>query len=418
MSADTKTEGGRKLVKLTKRAVDGLAYAGTGRNPDYRWDPEVKGFGVRVYPTGLKTFLVAYRSGTRKRFLKLGTFGKDMTAEEARKRAIAVLGDVVRGADPAESRDQDRQGETVRELCAAYLDRYAKTHKKSWAEDQRRINNRILPAWGGIKAKAIKRADVAALHAKVGTKEGHPYEANRVRELVAKMFELATGWGFVPEDHRNPAQGIDDFQEKKRDRWVTHEELPRLAQAINEEPNASARAALWLYLLTGARKSELLKAQWADVDWTRAELRLPETKAGRVHNIPLSPPAVALLRDLPRADDNPYILPGKVPCAPLVNINKPWNRVRTAAGVADVRLHDLRRTVGSWLAQAGNSLHLIGRVLNHSNQSTTAIYARFGEDSVRAALDQHGARIMGAAGLTPAAEVAELPQKARRTATR
>ena len=96
--------------------------------------------------------------------------------------------------------------------------------------------------------------------------------------------------------------------------------------------------------------------------------------------------------------------------AHLVNISKPWNRVRTAAGVEDVRLHDLRRTVGSWLAQAGNSLHLIGRVLNHSNASTTAVYARFGEDSVRAALEQHGARIMGAAGLTPSAEVAELPK--------
>ena len=122
--------------------------------------------------------------------------------------------------------------------------------------------------------------------------------------------------------------------------------------------------------MTGARKTELLKAQWADVNWTRAELRLPDTKAGRVHYIPLSPPAVALLRDLPQAEGNPYILPGKLPGAHLVNISKPWGRVRTAAGVEDVRLHDLRRTVGSWLAQSGNSLHLIGRVLNHSNQST------------------------------------------------
>ena len=113
---------------------------------------------------------------------------------------------------------------------------------------------------------------------------------------------------------------------------------------------------------------------------------------------------------------NPYILPGKLAGSHLVNISKPWGRVRTAAGVADVRLHDLRRTVGSWLAQAGNSLHLIGRVLNHTNQSTTAVYARFGEDSVRTALEQHGARIMGAAGLTPTAEVTELPARARKAA--
>ena len=310
----------------------------------------------------------------------------------------------------------------MRDLVAAYIERYAKPQKKSWQEDERRLNSRILPAWGRLKVRAVTRADVAALHAKIGTKEGKPYEANRVRELVARMFELGRQWGFLPEDHRNPTQGIADFREVKRDRWVTPEELPRLAQAINEEPNETARFALWLYLLTGARKSELLRAKWADVDWTRAELRLPETKAGRVHHIPLSAPALALLREVPRVEGNPFILVGRGPRgasaeekamrpAHLVNISKPWGRVRMAAGVEDVRLPDLRRTVGSWLAQAGNSLQLIGRVLNHSNQSTTAIYARFGEDSVRAALEQHGARIMGAAGLAPTAEVATLPTR-------
>ncbi len=400
-------------MKLTKRIIDAATYTGTNNARCVLWDDEVPGFGCRVYPGGRKAFVLSYRVGDRKRLLTIGTYGV-LTLDQARTAARSELAKVqTEGADPVATREQERQGETVRDLCTAYLDRYAKVHKKSWSEDERRINSRILPVWASLKAKAIKRADVAALHSKIGTKEGHPYEANRVRELVAKMFELAHRWGFVPEDHRNPAQGIDDYKETKRDRWVTHDELPRLAQAINEEPNASARAALWLYLLTGARKSELLKAQWADVDWTRAELRLPDTKTGRVHYIPLSPPAVALLRDLPQTEGNPYVLPGKLPGAHLVNISKPWGRVRTAAGVEDVRLHDLRRTVGSWLAQSGNSLHLIGRVLNHSNQSTTAVYARFGEDSVRAALDQHGARIMGAAGLTPTAEVTEFPTRAR-----
>ena len=403
-------------MRLTKRAIDDATYTGTNNARCVLWDDEVPGFGCRIFPSERKGFVLSYRAAGRSRLLSIGSYGA-LTLAQARTLARSQLAKVeTEGADPVATRKQERQGETMRELCAAYLERYAKVHKKSWSEDERRINNRILPVWASLKAKAIKRADVAALHSKIGTTEGHPYEANRVRELVAKMFELAHRWGFVPEDHRNPAQGIDDYKEQKRDRWVSADELPRLAQAINEEPNASARAALWLYLLTGARKTELLTAQWADVDWTRAELRLPDTKAGRVHYIPLSPPAVALLRDLPQAEGNPYILPGKLPGAHLVNISKPWGRVRTAAGVEDVRLHDLRRTVGSWLAQSGNSLHLIGRVLNHSNQSTTAVYARFGEDSVRAALDQHGARIMGAAGLTPAADVVELPTRGRTAA--
>jgi integrase len=396
------------MMKLTKRLIDAATYTGKGNARCVLWDTEVPGFGCRIFPSGKKSFILSYRAGTRKRLLTIGTYGV-LTLDQARIKARAELAKVeTEGADPLESRQQDAQGETVKDLCAAYMDRHGNA-KKSGSADQRRITQHILPAWGRLKARAIKRADVAALHRKIGTRT--PYEANRTLALLSKMFELADRWGFVPEGHPNPARGIDRFREEQRDRWVTPEELPRLAQAINEEPNESARFALWLYLLTGARKTELLTARWEHIDWTRAELKLPDTKAGRVHYLPLSAPALALLREVPKVESNPFVLPGKLPGAHLVNVSKPWNRVRAAAGVEDVRLHDLRRTVGSWLAQAGNSLHLIGRVLNHSNQSTTAVYARFGEDSVRAALEQHGARIMGAAGLTPTAEVAELPRR-------
>ena len=471
-----------ETVKLTKRTVEGLAYSGENNGACYVWDSQLKGFGVRVFPSNRKSFLVTYRRGARKRFLTLGTFGKDMTADQARKAAKSALGDAARGEDPAEVKAAARRGETIAELCAAYMDRHAST-KKSGGDDQRRIDRYILPAWRNLKAADIKRADVAALHSKIG-KAGKPYEANRTLALLSKMFELARRWGYVPEDQTNPARGIDRFKEQKRDRWLTPEELPHLAAAINDEPNDSARAGLWLYLLTGARKSELLKARWDDIDEARATLRLADTKAGRTHYIPLSAPALALLREIPRQPGNPYILPGRGPRgataaekakapAHLVNIARPWNRVRTAATLArwrevpevaalidrlteagaaakskhtpkdwtpapsladiraaaaadgltlppaidDVRLHDLRRTVGSWLAQAGNSLHLIGRVLNHTNASTTAVYARFGEDSVRAALEQHGARILGAAGLTEPAAVAALPASPNRCGT-
>ena len=325
MSADD-TESRRRPVKLTKRTVEALTYDGTGNGACYFWDPEVKGFGVRVFPTGRKAFLVAYRAGARKRFLTLGTFGKDLTADEARKLAKATLGDAVRGTDPAEVREKERQGETMRDLCNAYMERHGNA-KKSARDDLRRIKAHVLPAWGRLKARAIKRPDVASLHSKIG--KTAPYEANRTLALLSKMFELARRWGFVPEGHPNPARDIDRFKEQKRDRWVTPEELPRLAQAINEEPNESARFALWLYLLTGARKTELLTARWEHIDWTRAELKLPDTKAGRVHYLPLSAPALALLREIPRVEGNPFVLPGKLPGAHLVNVSKPWNRVRT-----------------------------------------------------------------------------------------
>ncbi len=397
-------------MKLTKRVLDAASYEGVGNARYVMWDDEIPGFGCRIYPTGKKAFVLSYRVEGRKRLLTIGTYGV-LTLDQARKGARAARSKVeTQEGDPLEERQQAARGETVADLCRMYMDRHG-NGKKSGADDLRRIERHILPAWGGLKVRAVKRADVATLHSRIG--KTAPYEANRVLALLSKMFGLARRWGFVPEDQANPARDIDRFKEAKRDRWVTPEELPRLAQAINEEPNNSARFAMWLYLLTGARKSELLNARWEDVDVSRAELRLTDTKAGRTHYIPLSAPALALLEQIPRREGNPHILPGKREGAALVNIAKPWSRVRKAAGVEDVRLHDLRRTVGSWLAQAGNSLHLIGRVLNHSNQSTTAVYARFGEDHVRAALEQHGARIMGAAGIAPTAGVVNI-NKARK----
>lgn len=212
------------------------------------------------------------------------------------------------------------------------------------------------------------------------------------------MFELARRWAFLPETAANPARGIDKFKEHKRDRWVTPEELPKLAAAIAREPNLYIRAALWLYLLTGVRKTELLKARWDDVDFVRCALRLPETKAGRIHYVPLSAPAVAILQALPRQEANPYVLPGQRAGQHVVNVDDSWQRARKEAGVEDVRLHDLRRTVGSWLALAGNSLPLIGRVLNHTDPKTTAIYARLGDDPARQALADHAERITAIAG--------------------
>jgi integrase len=156
-----------------------------------------------------------------------------------------------------------------------------------------------------------------------------------------------------------------------------------------------------LYLLTGARRSELLGAKWEHVDTDRKVLRLPHTKAGRSHEIPLNAPALAILQDMPRAKGNPHILPGKKKGKPLVGITKVWYRVRTAAGVEDVRLHDLRRTVGSWLATAGNSLPLIGKILNHSSVATTAVYARLAEDQPREALEALGSKLVAAADVVP-----------------
>lgn len=406
-------------MTLTKRTVDALTYQSSNGRRQVRWDDELSGFGIRVYPTGKKAFVLSYRISGRKRLMSIGSYGQ-YTVDKARKAARKALVAVDDGHDPLEARQRDAQGESVKDLCKAYIERHAKPHKRSWEKDQSRIDRHILPLWGSRKVKSVTGEDVGALHRRIGkgahntskTGRAAPYEANRTLALISKMYELAHQWKFVSKDIENPARGIKPFKETKRDRWVNAEELPRLARAIDTEHNVYVRMALWLYLLTGMRKGELLRARWEDIDWDRQELRLDSTKTC-THYVPLTAPAIAILRDLPRLENNPYILPGHIQGRPLVNINKPWTRIRKTAGVEDVRLHDLRRTVGSWLAQSGNSLHLIGRVLNHSNQSTTAVYARFGQDHVRQALEEHAARLMGVAGKLPTADVVSIVGKER-----
>jgi integrase len=202
------------------------------------------------------------------------------------------------------------------------------------------------------------------------------------------MFSLAEQWGYVPEGHPNPAKGIKRFREKSRDRFVTEAEFPRLREAINAEEDVYVRSAIWLCLFTGARKTEILSRKWEDVDLDRKEMRLKDTKAGRDHVVPLSQPALEILGSIPRQQGNPYIFPGGKKGEPRKDFRPQWDQIRERAGLQDITFHDLRRTVGSWLAIGGSSLVLIGKVLNHSSPSTTKIYARLLDDAARDPLEE------------------------------
>jgi integrase len=266
-----------------------------------------------------------------------------------------------------------------------------------------RLDRNVPATWRNRHADAIAGWEIEDLHERIG--KTRPYEANRLLEILRKMYRLAPRWGYLDPSSANPAEGIEKFKEQERKRWVKPEELPALAQAIDQEPNVYIRAVLWLYLLTGMRKSELLAARREDVDWGRGRLRLPDTKAGGEQQATLSGPALGILQAIPRLPGNPYLFPGARPGQHLVNISKAWLRIRKAAGVEDVRLHDLRRTTGSWMTQAGVDLNVIKGALRHANLSTTLTYARLGEDVAREPMEEHGRRILEAAGRRAPAEV-------------
>ena len=377
------------MRRLTKQVIDETPFPSAGQV--FVRDPELPGFALRV-TKGRKSFVLEKRIRGRMRRLTIGPYGP-LTVEQARKLAATHVGAIAQGDDPAQVR-QDRLHEpTFGDLTEQYLERHAP--RKRSARDDRGMLHTHLMDFRTRKLTDLSRNDVARLHAKIGATA--PYRANRLVALLRKMFNLARDWGLYLGE--NPATRIQFFREESRDRFVQPEELPRLFQAIAEEPNLYVRTILLTALLTGARRSEVLTMRWDDVSLTRAEWRIPQTKAGRPHLLPLPNPLVTTLRGLPRVDGIPYVFPGQNGVGHVQNIKRAWDRIRLKAGIQDVRFHDLRRTVGSWLAGSGESLHLIGKVLNHRDVGTTAIYARLSLDPVRQALERNASKMLEAAEL-------------------
>src|ERR1700730_17632876 len=376
---------------LRQDTIKPLPYLGTKNEQCIYWDQQLTGFGVRIYPTGRRTFVCSYRIQGRKRLATLGR-ADILKLDTARKKAVSYLGQVSEGLDPQTPKDTLKAAGTVKSLADAYIERHAKLKKNTWTDDESYLARHLLPRFGTRLALAISTDDMAALHAEIGSK--HPYAANRLLEIVRKMYNLGRKWGLVPMDKANPASGVERFPETKRRRFVTPDELPQLSKAIAQEFDEYVRHAIWLLLLTGLRRGELLNAKWSDIDWKQRTLSIPKTKNGEVLLAPLSHAAIARLKAVPQIKDNPYIICGRKAGQPLVNLNVAWNRIRIAAGLPDVRIHDLRRTVGSWLVRDGASLHLVGAVLNHKDQKTTAGYAYFQTKERHKALDKHGRNVV------------------------
>ena len=273
------------------------------------------------------------------------------------------------------------------------MERHARPNKRSAWQDENTLRRYIPVGWNSRRLSDIARADVARLHAKIGEDHGH-YAANRTLALLRTMFNLARVWELFKGE--NPAQASSCFAKQKRERYLNPEELAAVNRALLEEPDWRWRAYFPLALMLGTRKSELLAMRWADIDMERRTWRIPETKAGNSHLLPLPGPAVAMLSGLPSRGKSDWVFPGDGAAGHIVEPAKAWQRVRARANVADVRIHDLRHTLASWLVAQGFNLPLIGRALNHTQTATTARYAHLALDPVRAALEQTAALMVAA----------------------
>jgi integrase len=375
------SDSSENRLVFNKSRLSSIAPPSTGRAVYH--DQKARGLCLQVTAKGTKTFYLYKWFEGKPLKHKIGRF-PETTVETARKRTAALLAGMAEGKNPQAERRSARGEMVLDELLARWL-ADAKLRKKTWSEDERQYN-KFLKQWGKRRLSEIDSGDVVDLHAKVGEKNG-PYAANRMLALLRAMFNFAMSpTGSIKWKGSNPTAGIRKFREVSRDRYIEPEEMPAFFEALSHE-NETVRDYFWLALLTGARKTNLLELRWDQL--TGGMWRIPEPKNGEVIVLPLVEQAQNILKARRESHgDQPWVFPGPGKAGHLVEVRKAWTRICKRAGLEDLRIHDLRRTLGSWQALSGASELIIGKSLGHAAGSkATAVYARLGLDPVRASLD-------------------------------
>jgi integrase len=429
--------------RITKRAVDALRCP-SGRDRVFLWDGDLAGFGVAAMPSGRKVYVAQYRQHGRSRRVKIGDHGR-LTPDEARAAAKKVLGAVEGGHDPIGQRRESRAAKSFAQIAAEFLALHAHAKRKPRTADEygRTLKLHMLPALGSRIMADIGKVDLSRLHASLSDS---PIAANRVVALFSAIWNWAAKRDEVAAGD-NPARQIERYPEKGRERYLTVEELRRLGKALRDAetiglpwlidesaPNSKhtpkakrsriidphAVAAIRLLMLTGARLREILDARWDYVDIERGLMFLPDSKTGR-KTIYLSDVTLALLERIPRVLGNPYIIPGESKGAPRSDLKRPWSAIIRAAGLLEaieldkpkrgakakkghsliamkpsVRLHDLRHTFAAMGAGSSLGLPVIGKLLGHSQPTTTQRYAHLDADPMHKAANLIGSQIAAA----------------------
>ena len=401
---------------IAKRTVDALP---VGDRDAVFWDDRLPGFGVRVYPSGAKVYIVQTRHHGRSRRASLGRHGV-ITADQARRAAAAAIHRIKTGRGPAA---RPAGAVTVAALAARYLQEHVEVRCQASTQRMYRsiIGRFILPAYGHLAVAAVERRHIDRLHFDL---RHIPCQANRVLAIGSQLFGLAEAWQL--RRTANPCRSVRKYREAKRERFLTDAEFRRLGAVLDAmEADGSlpvpAAAAIRLLLLTGCRRNEIVALAWRHVDLAAGEIRLllltgcrrneivalawrhVDLAAGEIRlrgsktgprMVPLPAAAAQVLRGLPRRAGNPWVIPGTKAGRHLADLNHYWARVRRRADLADVRLHDLRHSFASRALALGESLPMIGQLLGHRRIGTTARYAHLARDSIKAA----SARVAGSIG--------------------
>ena len=375
------------MAKLTTKFVTKVQ----SDNIKVFWDDQLKGFGLCVRPSGKKTFLLKYRIGRGRRAVtKKHSLGSVpvVSVEAARLKAKNFLFVASQGIDPIK---KDQESLTIKELCEQYIDRHAVLHKKksSLVRDENLIKGVIIPVFGKIRVADLNRSHLIKYH---HSKKDTPIMANRFLALISTMMNLAEKWEYRPQN-TNPCKYVDRYKEKKRQVYLSMDQLEKVGQAMRQLKNTEsfyALSALKMLLVTGCRTSEILNLKWEYVDIANNCIHLPDSKTG-ARTIHLSPVAFDILNALPSEEGFVFRSPREN--KRLTTLRCLWKKICGITDLKDYRLHDLRHTYASFAVSGGFSLPIIAKMLGHAGIKTTERYAHLHQDPVNKAIDDVSLKI-------------------------
>jgi integrase len=377
---------------FTKSRLAALEPPAQGRV--YHYDLGMDNLALCVTSAGSKVFYRIGRINGAPVRMKIGPFGA-LSVEQARTACKKLTGQIADGRDPHAERKATKAQPTLQDLFEHWMT-HARAHKKprSVKEDDRQYHF-FLDDLKNRRLATITKSELQAKHVKIG--KDKPYQANRMLALIRAMFNKADSIGF---DGPNPTRGIKKFKERSRDRFLLPDEVPLFFQALQSESQLF-QDFFMVCLLSGARRSNVASMAWPDLHLESALWRIPDSKNGLPLMVHLPVKAVEILkRRREEANGSPWVFPGgrKNPGGHLEDPKGAWKRVRSASGLGDLRLHDLRRTLGSWQAIAGTSLAIIGKSLGHKSQQATSVYARLTHEPVVKSVNAATDAILEAAG--------------------
>jgi integrase len=347
------------------------------------FDTQTKGLVLEVRESGGKTYYLRYQDHRGKtRQLRLAA-AQDVTLPQARTLADKARNRIAMGNDPSEKKTELRSTPTFTEFITDRYMPYAKGYKKSWNTDDSYLRNHLLPALGKKHLDEITKHDVIAFHHGMRSKDYALGTCNRCLILLRYAMNLAVRWE-IPGMKANPTKDVPLFEDLagKKERYLSQEEAKRLFEAVQRSENTMLRFIVPMLILTGARKREVLDAQWEDFDLPHRQWRIPTTKSGRPRHVPLSDGVLKLLASVPHDPDCPWIFANPKTRRPYVSVFISWNTARKNAGLAEVRMHDLRHSFASFLVNAGRSLYEVQKILGHTQVKTTQRYAHLAQETL------------------------------------